>query len=813
MTALRALVEEGRRLITVTGPAGVGKSRIAIEALAGLAAVATVPAESADVDTVIADIALRVGGADVGPGRDGLELLAAMIGARPALVLVDDLEDLGPDAARLGGLLDLCPTVRLVITSRSRLRLRGETTLRIDPLAVPADDRLVAVEASPAATLFEARAREADPAFRVTAGTAVAVARICRATDGLPLALELAAGWLRALDVATVADRVSSSLELFVSDEVDRPARQRSLGATLAWSLAACSPDQLEVLEVLAAFPAGLPLGLVGELLDAPTPLDTIGQLVERSLARVSSGSDPRVTLPAPVRHASAQRAAELPGRGHAPSVRLLAWTLRVATEQAARLRDDDPGGAVARLDDEIGNLRAGFDLAVSGDEPDVALELVDLLVPFLRLTGRGHEALEWIERAEPLAVGPERRVRLGTHRAMAMRDAGDPIRARDIARDTLDIALASGNEHALAEAGATFAGATMWFGWDAELTELFASLRPALARAPVDVRARFTHAATNAALVAGDLDRADALGREARRLYGETTPVLDRIRLEVDLGRLAASRGEAATADACFEAATQLSARSGHQSVELVRGLASAAQVALERRETARAIRLSAEARNAAEALRSPFDQAQTQLVHAMALADGGDTTPAREVLASSLRRLRDLRARIVLADGVLSLALLSEPVAPPPGRALQLMEAALTFEPGLLERSAPHWRERAEALRRRAADVLGPDEVDRVLADARTMSLDDAVTDALAWLEPPPGTSEPTVQAPFGQLSAREREVLTLVARGLTDRQIADRLVLGVRTVNTHVSTMLRKLGVGRRSDAAAWAIDHGL
>lgn len=809
VTAVRELMDEGRRLVTIVGPPGVGKSRVAQAALAGRRDLVQVSADGLHVPLIATEIARRVVGRDVPEGRAGYDALAHAVEGRDVLVLLDDVAEIGEHGATLAELLDACPTVRLVVTSASRLRLRGETTLRLDPLGVPVDDHLVAVSRSASATLFAERAREADPAFRLDAATCEAVARICRATDGIPLAIELAAGRLRALDVAAVASGLESSIELLVGDEVDRPLRHRSMASLVAWSLAACDDDESEVLEVLAAFPAGLPLDNIHEFLDGRRPLDTVATLAERSILRVGPGAASRLALAEPVRQSVLERARRLGRRDEHAGLRLRAWALRVAAEHAnpaMRGRSE----AVAALDAEIGNLRAGFELATRSDDGS-DVELVELLVPFLRVTGRSHEALRWIDRAERADLGVDGRVRLACHRVELLRDVGSPVDARRLAADALELAR-DGSSEVRAAAAAAHATATMWFGWDHGADEELERLAPVLDAGPPEAYARATHAAANAALVAGDIDRAIELIHAARRRYGEEISLLDHLRLEVDNGRIAASADRHEEALAAFTAATELAGRTGHLTIHPARGLASAAMVAVERREAGRAVRLATSARELAGEVRSVFDMAQIDVILGMARADAGDADAGAD-FAAGLRALSRLEAPIPLADGLLSLALVPEPVAPPPLRAIVLATAALTAEPGLLDRSASHWNDRWLALRRRAVDLAGEPAVAAAEDEGRSLPIEIALDQALAHLDRPRPSTDAAVDAPFGQLSSRERQVLALVARGLTDKQIADRLVVGVRTVNTHVSTMLRKLGVSRRSEAAAWAIDHGL
>ena len=227
----------GVRLVTLTGPGGVGKTRLAVAAaqrLAGRFGAGTVfvPLEAvSDPGRVLAAIG-RAAGADLAGAGVPVEALAETFGDGAWLLILDNLEQVVQAAPGLGELLARCPRLAILATSRTVLGLRGEREYPVPPLPLPADAAAVPpadLEASPAVALFVDRARAVRPGFAVTEGNAAAVAEICRRLEGLPLAIELAAARSRLLDPATLLDRLARSLDALGTGAVDLPERQRTL--------------------------------------------------------------------------------------------------------------------------------------------------------------------------------------------------------------------------------------------------------------------------------------------------------------------------------------------------------------------------------------------------------------------------------------------------------------------------------------------------------------------------------------------------------------------------------------------------------
>lgn len=269
--------------MTVVGPGGIGKTRLAVEAAATLVPepdgawfvdLAPVRDPALVPDTIAAAVGVHAEG-----GRAVLDLLLDRLGSRSVLLVLDHLEHLLASAADLARLLAGCPRLRLLATSRSVLHLRGEHDLSLAPLTLPAAPDLEAVAASQSVELLLQRAQQVRPGFALTPGNAPAVAELVRLTEGTPLAVELVAARLRLLSPQALLTRLGDRLDLRATD-VDAPRRQQTLRATIDWSHDLPDDDERALLARLSVCAAGWGLEAV-EALGAD--LDTLSALVGHS--------------------------------------------------------------------------------------------------------------------------------------------------------------------------------------------------------------------------------------------------------------------------------------------------------------------------------------------------------------------------------------------------------------------------------------------------------------------------------------------------------------------------------------------------
>jgi len=364
---LRARLAGGARLVTLTGPGGSGKTRLAIEAGATLvseyeAGVVWVPvAHLRDPALVTATIAQALG------AKNGL---ADHIGRRELLVLVDNLEQVIAAAPDLGALVSACPNLALVVTSRELLRVAGEVELVVPPLAEPE-----------AVALFCDRA-QLDPSSEIR--------ELCARLDSLPLAVELAAARTKALSPAQILERLSQRLDLLRGGR-DADPRQETLRRTIEWSYDLLSPEEQQLFRLLSVFVGGCTLDAAEAV--AGADLDGLQSLVEKSLLRFA---DERYWMLETIRMFAAERL-EAPD-GDAVRRRHRAYVVGRAQAAAPRLHTAEERVASAELAPDYANVRAAVSHALEAGEPDDAGRILGALYPFLISHGQLGEAGDWVD-------------------------------------------------------------------------------------------------------------------------------------------------------------------------------------------------------------------------------------------------------------------------------------------------------------------------------------------------------------------------------------------------------------------------------
>jgi predicted ATPase/DNA-binding SARP family transcriptional activator len=376
----------GRRLVTLVGPGGVGKTRLAVEAArqrgdAHLVELAALPVGDPEpAERVLTALDVRE---HPGAGTNAEDRLVAALRHRPLLLVLDNCEHvIEPVAALVARLLRDAPEVSVLATSREPLGLTGELVFQVPPLALPDDAAdLDAVRRSAAARLFAARAAQQQRTFRLDERTAPAVAHLCRRLDGLPLALELAATRVRALGLSGVVDRLDDRFRLLSTQQRDMPARQRTLTAVIGWSWDLLDPADRPVLARLAVFSDGCTFEAAEAVCDAD--LDVLARLVDRSLVVLDDeAAEPRYRLLESVAAFCLDRLDD----PDAARARHAAYYTELAERADPQLRGAGQGEWLRRLDAETANLRAALGHG-GGDR------LVNALTWYWFLRGRYTEA------------------------------------------------------------------------------------------------------------------------------------------------------------------------------------------------------------------------------------------------------------------------------------------------------------------------------------------------------------------------------------------------------------------------------------
>jgi predicted ATPase len=401
---------QGAKLLTLTGPGGVGKTRLALQVAATLAG--SYPDGAVFIDlSALRDPALfssavaqALGLHDVGTRRSG-DLLVEALRTKRLLLLLDNFEHIIGAASTASQLIDACPDLTFLITSRAPLRVRAEQQFAVIPLSLPDRDF-----ASPgelldygAIALFVARAQAVQPDFTLTAGNAADVAEICRRLDGVPLAIELAAARVRILPPAALLARLDRRLAVLVGGQRDLPPRHQTLRDTIAWSYDLLEEGGRRLFRALAVFAGGFTLEAVEAFWnpeDGSDVLQGVAQLEEQNLihAVTASGEDVRYSMLQTVRDFALERLDE---HGETMSIRTrhAELFLRLAEEADPALRGPDRNAWMDRLSRESDNLRAA--LAWGQTETSGAhlgLRLAVALTWFWRFREWLDEGRSWLE-------------------------------------------------------------------------------------------------------------------------------------------------------------------------------------------------------------------------------------------------------------------------------------------------------------------------------------------------------------------------------------------------------------------------------
>jgi predicted ATPase/class 3 adenylate cyclase len=422
------LARPGVRLVTLTGPGGVGKTRLALavgeraEGRFDSGAVFVPLAGVTRPEMVVGGIGRAVG-ADLAGTSAPLQALAEQLGDGAWLLILDNLEQVVDAARDLDELLARCPGLVILATSRTVLGLRAEREYPVPPLPLPAGPParpagvpLQELMASPAVALFVDRARAVRPGFALTEGNAAAVVAICRRLEGLPLAIELAAARTRLLDPGALLDRLSKSLDALGTGAVDMPERQRTLRATVEWSVGLLDDAERSLLEVMAVFSGGSTIEAAAEVagLKEDQALDLIEALARHSLIYPDgTGHGPRLRMLETIREFVAERLAARPDA--AEVARRHATYYRALTEQAdPLLRRAGQREWAGWLQAEAGNLATAVRWYLAHD-PETLPHLFRILWQFWDLEDHMAEVRTWVEQVLPTAdtLGPQARAEL----------------------------------------------------------------------------------------------------------------------------------------------------------------------------------------------------------------------------------------------------------------------------------------------------------------------------------------------------------------------------------------------------------------
>lgn len=520
---------ERTRILTLTGPGGIGKTRLAIE-VAGAClptfrngAVFVDLSSIHDPDVVPSEI-LSCMNLTPHDGRPALERLIEQFRDTETLLVLDNFEQVVDAAPVVEELVSVAPHVKVIVTSRVSLSLRGEQEFPVLPFALPAKDQ--GVGESPAVRLFADRARSIDPHFQITEENEVAVVEIVARVDGLPLAIELAATRVKMLSPIQMLDHFDDRLSLLSKGQRTLPERQRTIRAVIEWSYELLQVSEQSLFARLAVFNGGWTMeaaDMVCALSDLGLDaLDGLETLVDKSLVRHETGADghrPRFSMLQTIRDFAAEKLHASPDAA-AVARRHAEYFHDFALDAEPHLLGEDQVTWLIRCDLEHDNIRGALRWAIAADEAEMAQETTGALWRFWQQRGHFDEASRWFDQVLSMPSGS----RPTGARAKALRGAGgiawwrtDIDATSRFYNEALEIERKIGNPKALAEALYDWAHAAVATGdFEGSIEALEESLAMFTRLGDEDGIARVQYALAGRDLMAGRWEAAAARNQGA---------------------------------------------------------------------------------------------------------------------------------------------------------------------------------------------------------------------------------------------------------------------------------------------------------
>src|SRR6266700_1685670 len=824
------LLREDVRLLTLTGPGGSGKTRLGLHAAAelsyhftdGIYFVNLAPISDAEL---VAPTVAQTLGVKESPTRSMVEQLQAFLQEKRLLLVLDNFEQVVSAAPRLSDLLARCPDLKLLVTSRTVLHLAAEHEFAVPPLSLPDLNHLpdlVTLSQYEAVALFIARAQALKPEFQVSHANAPAVAEICARLDGLPLAIELAAARIKLLPPPALLARLGQRLAVLTSGGRDAPARQQTLRKTIEWSYQLLDAEEQRLFRRLSVFVGGCTLQAIEAVyaaLDTQPPavpvLDGAASLLDKSLLRQteSEAEEPRLVILETIREYG-REALEASGEAEVTHQAHATYSLALAEEAERAWNGPQQAGWLARLEQEHDNLRAAMNWLLERGEAERALRLGTALWWFWYTHEHRHEG--WnelsraLERSEGVAM-PLRARALWAAGSLAG-SLGHVERGAVLCQESLALFREIGDTQGMGDA--TFHLAHVAFArWDlAAARSLFEESLVFLREAgDKTLTAWALNALALVILYQGEYARVHPLAEQAVETFrelGDTTGVAISL---MTLARVAFCQGDLVRAQALAAEGLARASETGITSAEAL-ALALQGEIALAQGEMATARLLIEQSHTLWQEVAHQGMLASTRALLGKVLAAQGDHTAARTMYEESL--LRGL-AVVDIAPTLEGLAV----VAMAQGEttwAVRLLAAAAALRDSLGTPLPPVYGADHERSVAAAQAQLGEQAFAVVWAEGRGMTWEQAleargpVTIPRETHPAPPAKSPATY--PDG-LTAREVEVLRLLAQGLTDAQIAAQLIISPRTVNTHLKAIYGKIQVSSRSAATRYAIEQHL
>ncbi|HEY1292044.1 MAG TPA: LuxR C-terminal-related transcriptional regulator [Chloroflexota bacterium] len=772
-------------LLTLVGVGGIGKTRLALRVAADAheryahGAWLVELASIGDPSEVAPEVARTLRVRERAEGT-ALQTLASILRTRQLLLVIDNCEHVLPACVELAAaLLQTCPDLTILATSREPLGVAGEALYQVPPLSMPTVENAdKSVAKGEAIELLVERVRAVEPSFRLTPVNVDSGARICQLLDGLPLAIELAAARTMTMSLAEVADELHAPFRLLTLGPRSAPTRQRTLRAAIDWSYQLLTDPERVLLRRLAIFVSGWSRAAAtavcaGRDMPAERVDDLLDRLVAQSLVvAVKRDERTRFHLLETLRQYLLARLEEA-GELTMLRERHVEWCLQLVADVVVESLDADQ---VARLEPDLDNLRSALRWTFEQGRVDAAVRLVLGLANSWWFHGSFSEGRSWLtavfDLASSASPSPEPPL-AGVWAGVLAFNQGDYSGAEALYHRAFDVAQASGNEYAVTLA-------------ESRLGRL--------------------------AYQRGDLAQAKKLQERTLQRLANTGSPWETITV-ADLGFTYLQLGDRTRASQYFRALSDKVAET-HSRFLSARLLNVRAHEAEMDGNYAEADRLLAEAVDAQRAAGDEPGVIESLKLRGAVAVHRGDRQLAALLLLEAMDLVEQFGSRmrlIRLFEALASLFVESRPEA-----CIRLAAAAEQLRMVLGAVPLPTDQARLGRYLQTARQRLGQRAYGAIWEAAASAPVETTLLEARQLLNEFQVAGSPrTRPAPSGAgaLSPREQEVAILVARGLSNRQIGEELVVTAKTAEAHVNHILTKLGLSNRVQIATWATRHGL